>query len=111
MSVLYLNSENCVIRPVFAIKLLMVYSECNINANILFNKELKQLHVYQVQQQQQNNNQRDTEYIGSVMLQLTSNQMACSENCFEIIAYYWSYRRRISNYRKLQPHTPLVPQH
>ena len=39
MSVLYLNSESCVIRPVFAIKLLMVYSECNINANILFTKE------------------------------------------------------------------------
>ena len=32
-------------------------------------------------------------------------------DCFELIAYYWSYRRRISNYRKLQPDTPLVPQH
>ena len=30
---------------------------------------------------------------------------------FEIIAYCWSYRRRISNYCKLQPYTPLVLQH
>ena len=31
-------------------------------------------------------------------------------DCFEIIAYFWSYCRRISSYRKLQPNTPLVPQ-
>ena len=31
-------------------------------------------------------------------------------NCFEIIEYYWYYRRRISIYRKLQPNTPVVPQ-
>ena len=48
--------------------------------------------------------------IGSLMLQLTSNQIACSDE-FKIIAYYWTYRRRINNYRKLQPYTPLVPQH
>ena len=45
----------------FAIKQLVVYSECNINdANILFNKETKQLHVYHIQQQKKIN-QRDTE--------------------------------------------------
>ena len=32
-------------------------------------------------------------------------------DCLEIIAYYWSYRRRISHYRKLQSYTPVVPQH
>ena len=32
-------------------------------------------------------------------------------DCLEIIAYYWSYRRPTSHYRKLQPYTPVVPQH
>ena len=49
----------------FAIKQLVVYSVCNINANILFNnnnkkKKLKQLRVCQLQQQTKIN-QRDTE--------------------------------------------------
>ena len=45
----------------YAIKQLMVYFECNINANILFHKKLKQLHVCQILQQQKKINQRDTE--------------------------------------------------
>ena len=50
-----------------------MYSECNINANILFNKD---------KYVKYNNNQRDTTYIASVMLQLNSNQMACSDRLF-----------------------------
>ena len=34
---------------------LVVYSECNVNANILFNKETKQLHVCQMQEQKKIN--------------------------------------------------------
>ena len=41
-------------------------------------KKLKQLRVCQIQQQKKIN-QRDSEKIRSVMLQLTSNQMACSD--------------------------------
>ena len=61
----------------FAIKQLVVYSDFKINAN----KKLKQLHVCQIQQWKKIN-QRDTEWIGSVMLQFASNQMAFSDRLF-----------------------------
>ena len=60
-----MESLSCLLFPLchttlFAIKLFVVYSECNIIANIIFNKETKQVRVCQIQQQKKIN-QRDTE--------------------------------------------------
>ena len=89
----------------------VVYSECNINANILFSKETKTITCV---------SNTTTNKRKLISMTLSKSDQSCFNwplikwlvvtNCFEIIAYYWYYRRRISNYRKLQPYTPVVPQ-
>ena len=41
-------------------------------------------------------------WIGHASVNILSNGLYC----FEVNAYYWSYRRQISNYNKLQPYMP-----
>ena len=69
------------LTTLFAIKQHMVYSECIINANILFSKETKTITYMYVKYNNETKLiwQRDT-WVNR--LQLTSDQMACSDRLF-----------------------------